>query len=132
MFVDTSAVVALLAGEPEARRLARTLDGAKVRYTSGVVLLDATMRLSARLDIEPAYVETRVQALIETAGIIVIPITASIARKAAAVFALYGEGRGHIAALTLQECLSCACAEAYRVPLLFTGERFAATDVRIA
>ena len=49
MFIDTSAVIAILADEPPAARLAETIAAAKVRLTSGLVRLEACMRLASKL-----------------------------------------------------------------------------------
>ncbi|SEF12354.1 ribonuclease VapC [Rhizobiales bacterium GAS191] len=132
MFIDTSVVVALLAGEPDADRLAARISGAKARFTSGLVILEAAMRLSTLLDLDPVLVETRIQALLDEAGISVIAISGSIAKKAVAAFAAYGKGRGHPAQLNLADCMSYACAQAYRVPLLFKGNDFSQTDILVA
>lgn len=132
MFVDTSVIVALLAGEPEADRFAAAIAGSKTRFTSGLVVLEASMRLSTMLDLNPVLVETRIQALLQEAGISIMPINGSIATKAVAAFAVYGKGRGHPAQLNLADCMSYACAQAYRVPLLFKGSDFTQTDIGVA
>ncbi|TCQ01784.1 ribonuclease VapC [Rhizobium sp. PP-F2F-G36] len=129
MFIDTSAIVALLAGEADADHFADRIAEAKSRLTSGLVVLEASMRLSTMLNIDPVLVETRVQSLIDEAGISVVPINGGIAKKAVAAFAAYGKGRGHPAQLNLADCMSYACAKAYRVPLLFKGNDFSRTDI---
>ena len=132
MFIDTSVVVALLAGEPDAGRFAARIAQAKVPITSGLVVLEAAMRLSTMLDLDPVLVETRIQALLDEAGIAVVPIDAAIAKQAVAAFAAYGKGRGHPAQLNLADCMSYACAHAHHVPLLFKGEDFSQTDIEAA
>ncbi len=132
MFVDTSAILALLADEPDAGDLASKLAAAKVRYTSGTVILEASVLLSAMLDLDPSVAETYVHAMIEEADIFVISVTASIAGKAVAAATAYGQGRPNRAQLTLTQCLSYACAQAYRVPLLCKGGGFAETDLKLA
>jgi len=132
MFVDTSVVVTLLAREPDADHYAERIAAAPVRYTSGLVILEASMRLSTMLDLDPVLVETRIQALLDEAGISVVAIDGGIARIAVDGFARFGKGRGHPARLNLADCLSYACAKALRVPLLFKGEDFARTDVEAA
>lgn len=133
MFVDTSVIVALLAGEPDAGSLAdRIARAGTTGCTSGLVILEAAMRLSTLLDLDPVLVETRIQALLDEAGIAVVPIDAEVARRAVAAFATYGKGRGHPAQLNLADCLSYACAQAYRVPLLFKGNDFSRTDIAVA
>jgi ribonuclease VapC len=132
MFVDTSAIVALLACEPDADSFATRITAAKVRFTSGLVILEASMRLSTMLDLDPVLVETRIQSLLDEAAISVVAINGGIAKKAVAAFARYGKGRGHPAQLNLADCMSYACAQAYRVPLLFKGNDFSETDIEVA
>lgn len=129
MFVDTSVVVAILADEPDAEVFAAKLAAAPHRYTSGLVILEAAMRLSTQLDVDPVEVERRVQDMLDEARISIVSITGGIARRAVAAFSIYGKGRGHPARLNLHECMSYACAKAYRVPLLFKGGAFTHTDI---
>ncbi|MBV9518556.1 MAG: type II toxin-antitoxin system VapC family toxin [Hyphomicrobiales bacterium] len=132
MFIDTSAIIALLAGEPDADHMADRISKSAVRYTSGLVILEACMRLSTLLDLDPMLIETRVEALLGQAGIEVIAIDDNIAKKAVAAYAAFGKGRGHPAQLNLADCMSYACAKSCRVPLLFKGNDFAQTDIRWA
>lgn len=132
MFIDTSVIIALLANEPDAASFADRIASAKTRLTSGLVLLEASMRLGTLLDIDPIIVEARIQTLLDEAEITVLAINAGIARKAVAAFSRFGKGRGHPAQLSLADCMSYACAEAYRVPLLFKGNDFARTDIEVA
>ena len=132
MFVDTSVIVAILADEPEAAGFAAKLAAALHRFTSGPVILEAAMRLSRRLGVNPVDVEVRIHQVLEEARISVIAINAGIAKPAVAAFAAYGKGGGHPAQLSLADCMSYACARAYRVPLLAKGDMFAQTDIEVA
>ena len=132
MFVDTSVIVAILANEPDAAVFATKLADSPRRYTSGLVILEAAMRLSTLLKVDPVDVEVRIQQVLEEARISVIPINGSIAKRAVAAFATFGKGRGHPAQLNLADCMSYACARAYRVPLLFKGNDFSQTDIEVA
>jgi len=132
MFIDTSVVVALLAGESDAGQFAARIAQAKVPATSGLVVLEAAMRLSTMLGLDPVLVETRIQALLDEAGIAIIPIDGVIAKRAVAAFAAYGKGRGRPAQLNLADCMSYACARVHRVPLLFKGDDFSRTDIEAA
>ena len=131
MFVDTSVIVAILADEADAGLLATKLAEAKHRYTSGLVILEAAMRLSSLLRVDPLDAEARIQRVLEEAKISVVAINASIAKRAVAAFAAFGKGR-HPAQLNLCDCMSYACAQAYRVPLLFKGNDFSQTDILVA
>lgn len=129
MFVDTSAVVALIADEPEARELADALAKAERRYSSPHVRLEAAMVLSTKLDMAPSRAVAFFDELLREADIAIVPITAEIGEIAVACFEKYGKGRGHPARLNLADCLSYACAKVYRAPLLFKGDDFSQTDV---
>ncbi|MFK8254017.1 PIN domain-containing protein [Ancylobacter terrae] len=132
MFIDASVIVALLAGAPEATALAERIAGATARFTSGPAVLEAAALLSVRLDIDPVKVEAAVQALLDTAGIALVPINAAVTKRAVAAFASYGRSPERPKGLSLAGCLTYACAKAYRVPVLSAGGRFAGTDVEAA
>lgn len=129
MFVDTSAVVAILASEPDAAALAAKLQDAKQPISAGHVILEASMRLSTILGFEPVVADRLVTRLLREARITVVPITEDVAHVAVEAFQRYGKGRGHKAKLNFGDCLSYACAQSHGVPLLFKGNDFAATDI---
>ena len=128
MFVDTSAIVAILCGEPDAAELAQRLAVAERRFTSPVVRLEACMVLASRLDIAPAQANALFDDFLEEANLSIIPINDKIGVLAVACFETFGKGR-HPAQLNLGDCLSYACAKAYRSPLLFKGGDFSQTDI---
>lgn len=129
MFIDTSVIVALLAREPDAARYAERIAESRVRLTSGLVVLEAAMRLSTMLDLDPVLVETRIRDLLDEAQVSVVAIDGGIATIAVAAFARFGKGRGHPAQLNLADCMSYAAARSHQVPLLFKGDDFAQTDI---
>lgn len=132
MFVDTSVVVALLAGEPEADDFAAKIAAATAPVTSGLVVLEAAMRLSSLLDLDPVYVEERIRAVLEQAAIAIVPIDGAVATAAVAAFAAFGKRRGHPAQLNLADCMSYACARVHNLALLFKGDDFSKTDIAVA
>ena len=132
MFVDSSVLVAILADEPDAAGFAAKLAAAPHRYTSGPAILEAAIRLSRLLAIDPVAVEVHIGQVLEEARISVISINASITRRAVAAFVTFGKDGGHPAQLSLADCLSYASARAYRVPLLFKGPHFSQTDIEVA
>lgn len=129
MFVDISAIVAILASEPEAAAFAAKLETAATSITAGHVILEASMRLSTLLGFSPTIADQFVTRLLREAGIVVVPITEDTAHLAVAAFERYGKGRGSEASLNFGDCLSYACAKAHGAALLFKGEDFAATDI---
>jgi ribonuclease VapC len=128
MFIDTSVIVAILSDEEDAKALAVTIEAAPIRMTSALVILEAVMRLSSKLDVEPMDAASAVDELLREADIEVVAIDHADGRAAARAFADYGKGRGHPAQLNLADCLSYACAKNRGVPLHFKGRDFARTD----
>lgn len=60
------------------------------------------------------------------------PFDAEQARIAADAYRLFGRGSGHRASLNYGDCFSYALAIARDEPLLFVGDDFQHTDVRVA
>jgi len=128
MFIDTSVIVAILSKESDATEFANKIEAAQC-CTSALVILEAAMRLSTKLGMDPVAVEQRVQALMDEAGSTLAPMDARTASLAIKAFADYGKGRGHPAQLNLADCLSYACAKAQSIPLLYKGKDFSRTDL---
>jgi len=128
MFIDTSVIVAILSKEPDATEFANKIEAASC-CTSALVILEAAMRLSTKLRIDPVAVEQRIQALLDAANITLAPMDARTASLVVKAYADYGKGRGHPAQLNLADCLSYACAKAQNMPLLFKGKDFSHTDL---
>lgn len=129
MFVDTSVVVAILSAEEDASAWADRLEHAPIRVTSALVVLEAAMRLSTKLAVEPMMVEATIGDFLREAKIEIVAIDAEDGRVAVQAFSVYGKGREHPAQLNLADCLSYACAKNRKVPLLYKGNDFARTDL---
>ncbi|TNM60736.1 type II toxin-antitoxin system VapC family toxin [Aliirhizobium smilacinae] len=129
MFIDTSVIVALLADEADAAEYAQRIEQSAGCTTSGLVILEASMRLATMLDIDPVAVETRIRDVLVAAEIDVVSIDGLVATEAVAAFARYGKGRGHPAQLNLADCMSYACAKIHNVPLMFKGNDFSHADI---
>lgn len=129
MFVDTSVLVAMLSAEDDAVEWAERLERSPMAMTSALVVLEAAMRLSTKLAVDPLDVEISINELLRESNINVIAIDAEDGHLAVRAFAEYGKGRGHPAQLNLADCLSYACAKNRKVPLLYKGNDFAHTDL---
>lgn len=129
MFIDTSVVVAILSDEDDAAEWSERIERAGIRITSPLVVLEAVMRLSTKLRVEPADAEEAIAAFLAEGGIEVVPIDPGDGWLAVRAFAAYGKGRGHPAQLNLADCLSYACAKNRGLPLLYKGNDFAHTDL---
>jgi ribonuclease VapC len=129
MFVDTSVLVALLSEEDDAQQWAVRLENEAVLITSALVVLEAAMRLSTKLGVDPVDAETSINELLRESKVDIVAIDADDGHLAVRAFAEYGKGRGHPAQLNLADCLSYACAKRRKVSLLYKGSDFSHTDI---
>lgn len=120
--VDTSALMAILLGEPDGERCAAVLEADPDVLISAATLAEALI-VAARRNIG-----AEMSALIEGLGFEVAPLTEAAAIETAQAYARWGKGV-HAAALNFGDCFAYALAQAAGRPLLFTGEDFARTDV---
>ncbi|GAN98165.1 MULTISPECIES: type II toxin-antitoxin system VapC family toxin [Komagataeibacter] len=124
--LDTSVLVAILRGEPDADDfLARIVDTDRCLLSS-VSLLETSMVLAGRSASPDAW--TGLDQLIEAAGVEIVPFSAEQAALAREAFICFGKGR-HPAGLNFGDCASYALAKAHNLPLLFKGNDFTQTDI---
>ncbi len=131
MFVDASAIVAVLADEPERRVFAARLGEASNVITSPLALYGATLGLRRVLGCSTSEATDHVRAFLIRAQATVIKIDSGIGFIAIDAFERFGKGR-HRASLNMGDCFSYACAKTHGMPLLFKGDDFIHTDVQIA
>jgi ribonuclease VapC len=129
IFIDTSVIVAILSQEDDADHWSETILDSAGPVTSPLVLLEAVMRLSSKLCLEPENVKRSVDSFLDYLKIEVSPIDIADGWIAIQAFQRYGKGRGHRAQLNLADCLSYACARNRGIKLLYKGNDFAATDL---
>jgi ribonuclease VapC len=124
---DTSALLAILKNEPDARRYREAIAGPQSASLPASCYLEAAMvasnMIEGRWDLDQ---------LIEVAKVTLIPLDKPVARLAADAFVRYGRGTGHPAALNFGDCISYATAKHLDCPLLFKGDDFRHTDVKVA
>jgi len=128
MIIDSSAVVAFLGKEPEARRIAEAIGNSSVRWLPASCFLEVSMLLLGRGGEESVR---DLDLLIARFRIEIVAFTESQARLARDAFKRYGKGR-HPAALNFGDCMAYALARETGEELLFKGTDFAQTDIAIA
>ena len=128
MVVDTSALVAILLGEPDAERFARALSAAPVRLISAVTRVELSFVIEGR---KGETGRADLELLLRDGGFDVVSVTPQQATIAIDAFRRYGSGR-HRAGLNIGDCFSYALAVATDHPLLFKGNDFIHTDLRPA
>lgn len=128
--VDSSALLAIFLGEPDAPRYASAIASAERLAISAVSVHETGVVL--RLRHGPSALGALWRFLIESNDFEIVPFDANQARAGMAAFDRYGKGIDAKARLNLADCASYALATTLDVPLLFKGADFAATDVRAA
>jgi ribonuclease VapC len=128
MFIDASAIIAIIAEEDDGPELAARLDKSQQPRTSAVALYEAILGLARSRRLSVGEAANAVDQFLDRTGAEIIPITGEIGRVAIEAFEHFGRGR-HPARLNMGDCFAYACARALDVPLLFKGEDFAQTDI---
>jgi ribonuclease VapC len=132
MFVDASAIVAILTEEPEADTLANTLETAETRMTSPIAIYEAVVGVSRKRHVGVEAAQHYVEEFLRVARVETVPINATDAALALSAFARFGKGRGHPAQLNMGDCFAYASAISHRLALLFKGDDFSRTDIAVA
>jgi ribonuclease VapC len=126
--LDTSALVAILLGEPERDQLIAVLADAADPLISAGTLLEASIVVQSKLGEDGL---TDLDELLATAGVRCVAVDLAQVHAARDAFARYGKGR-NAAGLNFGDCFAYALAKVAGVPLLFKGDDFAQTDVVVA
>jgi ribonuclease VapC len=130
MFVDASAIVAILTREPEADALADVLEKGRSPITSPIAIFEAALGICRKR--HASVEEAEEDEFLRLAGVRTVAITDKEAHTALAAFSRYGKGGGHPAQLNLGDCFAYAIAKNARTALLFKGEDLDKTDIRPA
>lgn len=128
MVIDTSAIVAILRGEPEAASLEMAIISDAIRLVPATCVLEARMVLVSRRG-EHALAE--IDLWLRKIGADIIAVDAELVDLATEAWLSYGKGR-HPAALNFADCLSYALAKRADEALLFIGKDFSQTDIEAA
>ena len=124
--VDTSVILAIAIDEPEADTF-RQLLGRETVIIGWPTLLEARMVLAGKCFPSAAKIIKR---LADTANVTAIAFDEKHYRAAEDAFERFGRGR-HPAALNMGDCFSYAVAAIAKVPLLFKGQDFGQTDLKL-
>lgn len=139
MFVDASAIVAILGREPGHEEIEKQLAAAAGPYlVSPLVKFEASVAL-ARLKAMTANAKPSPDLLRQARAVVdafaadidaeEVAITPEIGVQALQAAATYGKAVGHAADLNFGDCFAYACAKTTGAALLYKGNDFARTDL---
>ena len=131
MFVDASALTALLTDETDARALLARMQNHPKRITSPLAVWETVIAVARILGLSALEVDSAVEDYLKLVGISVIAVAAETRTLAIDAYDRYGKSR-HPAALNVGDCFAYACARHERVPLLYKGDDFPQTDIEAA
>jgi ribonuclease VapC len=120
--VDTSALMAIVLGEPEADACIAALE------SETEVLISAGTLAEALIVSVQRNVGAEVAGIVEGLGFEVVMVTPAAARRIAQAYGRWGRGQ-HRAALNFGDCFSYEVAKEHDCRLLFVGDDFSKTDI---
>lgn len=132
IFIDASAIVAILANESDADRLVLILAAERDPITSPIAILEAALAIRRKRGLTISMARQAVREFLTLANVRVVPITDADADGAIGAFSAFGKGTGHPAQLNLGDCFAYAVAQSAHARMLCTGNDFALTDIPIA
>ncbi len=130
MFLDASAVVAIIANEPQSAELRTKIElASSLFYTSPLAVWESIAALARIMRVDSKLVQPIVNAFHRELGATSVNINHDMALVALEVFSRYGKGSGHAAGLNMGDCFSYAAAKDSKVPMLYIGNDFIHTDM---
>ncbi len=124
--LDTSAVAAVVFGEPDAEALLAVMIA-----DTGDLTMSAATRVEVGIVVEARQgpeAASDLQILLDRLGVDVAAVDADQAQAALSAWRRFGKGR-HPAGLNLGDCFAYALARVTAAALLFKGDDFRQTDV---
>lgn len=129
MIVDSSAIASIVRKEPGWETYFSAIETADAVRLSAAGYLEIAIVVDSRRD---PLAARRLDDFMESAAIVIEPVTERQARIAREAYRDYGRGSGHPAGLNFGDCFAYALARDLGEPLLYKGADFAQTDVRSA
>ena len=127
--IDSSAIVAVFRGEPDANELFARAMRYERRVMSASTWLECAMVCEGKVDHGGGE---RFDGIAAALDLEVVPFSAEQAVLARTAFKRYGKGRRAKASLSFGDCFAYALAKDLGAPLLFKGNDFAQTDIPAA
>lgn len=128
LFVDASALVAMMTNEPGAFALEARLGADDDLRSSAIALWETTRAISTKRDVPLEKAREEVLRFAEDFSIRVVAIGKLELDAALDAHRRYGKGQ-HLAKLNMGDCFAYACAKTNDAKLLYKGDDFSHTDL---
>lgn len=129
MVLDTSALTAILFGEPEAQHFVDLISKDSKRLLSASTALELMIVIESR---KGEIGGRDLDLFIHRANIDIVPFDSEQAELARIAWRRYGKGNNHPAQLNFGDCFAYALSKMSGEPLLFKGNDFSHTDIKPA
>jgi len=131
IFVDASALTAILTGEADAAELLMRLERGTTRTISPMAVWETVVAVARSRALDIPEAQDAVETFLKEFGVEVTVMPADVRHLAIEAHARFGKGR-HPAALNFGDCFAYACARHASMPLLYKGDDFSQTDIEPA
>jgi ribonuclease VapC len=128
IFVDASALIAIVTGEPDAADLADRLGADRQRLCSALSVWETVAGLCHSYAFSVPSAQAHVRRFLDEGRFQFVSIGEREFDIAADAYARFGKGR-HPAELNMGDCYAYACARANEAALLFKSDGFGRTDI---
>lgn len=128
MFVDASALTAMLTDEQDARQLLARMQNYSRRITTALSVWETVIAVARIIGVTVADAADAVERYLTLMAIEVVPVAPETRTMAINVYDRFGKSR-HPAAPNFGDCFAYACARHEHVPLLYKGDDFSQTDI---
>ena len=126
MVIDTSAIVAIARGEPEAAIFSKLLEQTPGKLIAAPTYLECTFVMAG---IAPTKGMLFLRDLLSDTLTAVVAFGPRELDAAVEARLRFSRGSGHAAKLNFGDCFAYALAKTRNLPLLFKGDDFARTDI---
>ena len=131
MFIDASALCAVLLREPDGRAIDDKIASSVRNQTSAIAVFETVLAVARSMGGDVSIARRDVDDYLAVSNVEIVSISADELARALDAFDRFGKGR-HPAKLSMGDCFAYACAKTQGVPLLFKGDDFSQTDIAIA
>lgn len=129
MILDSSAIIAVLTQELDAKTFADAIDAVESCKVSAATYLETAIVIDSKRE---ALASRKFDDFFSKASVTIVAVDGEQARIAREAYRDFGRGSGHPARLNFGDCFAYALAKAVDEPLLYKGSDFSHTDVKSA
>ncbi len=129
LFLDASAVVAIMTNEPDIVEIEQRFGVADDRLYSGLSMWETVRAIVRKRAVPMSTAYSDVQTFLSDFAGRLVAIGDAEAREASMAHECYGKGAGHPARLNMGDCFAYACAKTNNASLLYKGDDFTYTDL---